>query len=389
MRQLATGAQRYVGNVGSYAFDDSGKLLAYTVRGQQRLGNGVYVMTLASGEQKMLDAAAADYDQLTWSSEGTNLAVLRGDKPKGKAQKENVAARVAERRHAAAAAHDVRSGQSLVVPGGHGRERVHRAALELGRRARARRPQGAGHREAGVRPSRKPTSTCGTGKTMTRSRCRSFRSTRSAARRRRPSSISRPARFARSPTRTCRRSRRPTISRGRSAASTRRIAARSRGAAAKADVYRVNLKTGERTLIEPGLSRTMGYLAGRQVVPVPEGRPRLLVRDGDGEEDADRRQHELRQRGGRSRLREAGVRRRRIHRGRQVGAALRPLRRVVAAARGRHADESDEGRRREAGSAIPRRRSWRPGVAAAAAAVAAAEAAVAAARASRSISRSR
>ena len=28
---------------------------------------------------------------------------------------------------------------------------------------------------------------------------------------------------------------------------------------AKADVYRVNLKTGERTLIEPGLSRTMGY----------------------------------------------------------------------------------------------------------------------------------
>ena len=27
----------------------------------------------------------------------------------------------------------------------------------------------------------------------------------------------------------------------------------------KADIYRVNLKTGERTLIEPGLSRTMGY----------------------------------------------------------------------------------------------------------------------------------
>ena len=64
MRHLATGAQRYVGNVGSFAFDDGGKLMAYTVRGQQRLGNGVYVMTLASGEQKMLDAAAADYDQL-------------------------------------------------------------------------------------------------------------------------------------------------------------------------------------------------------------------------------------------------------------------------------------------------------------------------------------
>ena len=70
MRHLTTGEQRYVGNVGSFAFDDAGKLMAYTVRGQQRLGNGVYVMTLATGEQRMLDAATADYDQLTWSAEG-------------------------------------------------------------------------------------------------------------------------------------------------------------------------------------------------------------------------------------------------------------------------------------------------------------------------------
>ncbi len=90
MKQLATGAQRYVGNVGTYAFDDTSKLMAYTVRGQQKLGNGVYVMTLASGEQKMLDAMADDYDQLVWSSEGANLAVLRGEKPKGKLQKDNV-----------------------------------------------------------------------------------------------------------------------------------------------------------------------------------------------------------------------------------------------------------------------------------------------------------
>ena len=61
----------------------AGKQMAYTVRGQQRLGNGVYVMTLASGDQRMLDAAAADYDQLAWSAEGANLAVLRGDKAEG------------------------------------------------------------------------------------------------------------------------------------------------------------------------------------------------------------------------------------------------------------------------------------------------------------------
>ncbi len=90
MRHLATGNQRYIGNVGSYAFDDSGALLAYTVRGQERLGNGVYVMTLTSGSAEMLDSAAADYDQLSWSEEGTHLAVLRGEKAREKAQKDNV-----------------------------------------------------------------------------------------------------------------------------------------------------------------------------------------------------------------------------------------------------------------------------------------------------------
>jgi dipeptidyl aminopeptidase/acylaminoacyl peptidase len=90
MRDLANGTQRFLGNVGQYAFDDDGKLLAYTVSGQQRLGNGVYVMTLATGDTRNLDAAQADYDQLAWSSSGTNLAVLRGDKARDKRQKDNV-----------------------------------------------------------------------------------------------------------------------------------------------------------------------------------------------------------------------------------------------------------------------------------------------------------
>ena len=90
MRRLTTGEQRYLGKVSAYAFDDDGRQMAYTVRGQQRLGNGVYVITLATGDQRTLDAAAADYSQLAWSTEGSNLAVLRGDKPRGKAQRDNV-----------------------------------------------------------------------------------------------------------------------------------------------------------------------------------------------------------------------------------------------------------------------------------------------------------
>ena len=45
---------------------------------------------MKTGEQTMLDGAVADYAQLTWSRKGTNLAVLRGDKARDKAQKDNV-----------------------------------------------------------------------------------------------------------------------------------------------------------------------------------------------------------------------------------------------------------------------------------------------------------
>jgi dipeptidyl aminopeptidase/acylaminoacyl peptidase len=90
MKNLATGDQRYIANVAVFAFNDAGSQLAYTVRGQQRLGNGIYVMTVATGEQKVLDTAAADYDLLEWSDAGSNLAVLRGDKARDKAQKDNV-----------------------------------------------------------------------------------------------------------------------------------------------------------------------------------------------------------------------------------------------------------------------------------------------------------
>jgi len=90
LRHLATGTQRSIGHVGAYAFDEAGKLLAYTVRGPQRLGNGAYVMTLEIGDQRTLEAATADYDQLAWSEKGANLAVLRGEKPTGKVQRANV-----------------------------------------------------------------------------------------------------------------------------------------------------------------------------------------------------------------------------------------------------------------------------------------------------------
>jgi dipeptidyl aminopeptidase/acylaminoacyl peptidase len=90
VRELSTGTVRNVGNVSQYDFDDAGALLAYLVDAADDLGNGVYLVELASGITRALDADSADFDALAWSDEGTNLAALRGAKPDSMKQKANV-----------------------------------------------------------------------------------------------------------------------------------------------------------------------------------------------------------------------------------------------------------------------------------------------------------
>ena len=90
LRELASGLTRNIGNVNLYDFDDAGRLFAYTVDAVGRVGNGIYFIDLATGETKPLNSAIADFDALAWSDEGSNLAVLRGDKAKGNVQRDNV-----------------------------------------------------------------------------------------------------------------------------------------------------------------------------------------------------------------------------------------------------------------------------------------------------------
>jgi dipeptidyl aminopeptidase/acylaminoacyl peptidase len=90
LRRLATGVTQNIGNVNQYDFDDAGKLLAYTVDATSHMGNGVYVTNLATGETRALDGTAKDYDGLAWGDSSTRLAALRGEKPEGKTEKENV-----------------------------------------------------------------------------------------------------------------------------------------------------------------------------------------------------------------------------------------------------------------------------------------------------------
>src|SRR5262249_46444311 len=51
---------------------------------------GLYLISPASGETRVLSTGQADYDQLTWSTDGSNLAVLRGDKAHGAKHRDNV-----------------------------------------------------------------------------------------------------------------------------------------------------------------------------------------------------------------------------------------------------------------------------------------------------------
>jgi dienelactone hydrolase len=89
LRELATGATRNIGNVNQYDFDDLGRFFAYTVDATDRLGNGIYLLDPASGVTTALSTAAQDFDQLVWSDTLANLAVLRGEKPAGQKLRAN------------------------------------------------------------------------------------------------------------------------------------------------------------------------------------------------------------------------------------------------------------------------------------------------------------
>ena len=89
LRDLTAGISQNIGNVNLYDFDDAGRLLAYTVDAADRVGNGVYVIDLATSQSKVLSSATMDYDQLTWGNKNTSLAALRGDKKKENLQRDN------------------------------------------------------------------------------------------------------------------------------------------------------------------------------------------------------------------------------------------------------------------------------------------------------------
>jgi dipeptidyl aminopeptidase/acylaminoacyl peptidase len=75
---LATSRTQFLGSVGTVEFNRPGGLLAYTVEATVKDGNGLFVVELGSGRTIALENDDRTYNRLSWNDAGTALAVLKG-----------------------------------------------------------------------------------------------------------------------------------------------------------------------------------------------------------------------------------------------------------------------------------------------------------------------
>lgn len=78
LHNLSTGRSLPIGGVGDAAFNRKGEMLAYTVDVAVRDGNGLFAIELPTGRTLPLDNDAKTYNRMTWNDDGTAVAVLKG-----------------------------------------------------------------------------------------------------------------------------------------------------------------------------------------------------------------------------------------------------------------------------------------------------------------------
>ncbi len=75
---LEDGRALFLGSLGEAAFNRQGDLLGYTVDAAEKMGNGLYVMDLEGSRTQVLDNDTLTYARLTWSDDGNAIAILKG-----------------------------------------------------------------------------------------------------------------------------------------------------------------------------------------------------------------------------------------------------------------------------------------------------------------------
>ncbi len=74
---LAGGTPVSIAGVSEFAFDESGRWIAYTLDARDLIGNSLQLREVATGITRALDATSASYRRLAWIDSGDALAVLR------------------------------------------------------------------------------------------------------------------------------------------------------------------------------------------------------------------------------------------------------------------------------------------------------------------------
>jgi len=92
LHDLTTGRSQFLGSVGDAAFTRAGDLFAYTVNAQQRDANGLFLIDLKTNRVHVLENDARIYSRLTWSDDGSGIAVLKGRPVPRMRERDNVLA---------------------------------------------------------------------------------------------------------------------------------------------------------------------------------------------------------------------------------------------------------------------------------------------------------
>ena len=77
VKDLEADSQITFGSVSAWSWQDIGSNLAFTVHGEDDVGNAVQLYKAASGQLRSLDSGDSKYAQLTWRDDSSDLAVLR------------------------------------------------------------------------------------------------------------------------------------------------------------------------------------------------------------------------------------------------------------------------------------------------------------------------
>ncbi len=89
VRNLNSGKTHVIGNVSEFAFNETGLMLAYLVDGAANAGNGLYVSYLSTQRLVPVNTSPSRYAKLVWNESGTAVASLAGEQEDHKAHRAN------------------------------------------------------------------------------------------------------------------------------------------------------------------------------------------------------------------------------------------------------------------------------------------------------------